>query len=74
MCIRDRLLRACLFSIATNSYLHIPVSYTHLDVYKRQIPPAGIALLSIMMILGRLEIYTVLVLLLPAARMFVRRA
>lgn len=38
------------------------------------IPPAGIALLSIMMILGRLEIYTVLVLLLPAARMFVRRA
>ncbi|HHX88113.1 MAG TPA: TrkH family potassium uptake protein, partial [Firmicutes bacterium] len=36
------------------------------------IPPAGIALLSIMMILGRLEIYTVLVLALPAVRHFVR--
>jgi len=38
------------------------------------IPPAGIALLSVMMILGRLEIYTVLVLVFPVVRHFVRGA
>ncbi len=36
----------------------------------RAVPPAGILLLSAMMILGRLEIYTVLVLLLPLAKRF----
>lgn len=38
------------------------------------IPPAGVILLSLLMILGRLEIYTVLVLLLPVTKLFMRRA
>ena len=39
----------------------------------RVIPPAGLLLLSIIMILGRLEIFTVLVLLLPVSKYFNRR-
>lgn len=36
------------------------------------VPPAGKAILSLMMIMGRLEIYTVLVLFLPESRLFFR--
>ena len=44
MCIRDRYLGLLIFTLSPNSLLNplfvaylIPVSYTHLDVYKRQV-------------------------------------
>ena len=40
MCIRDSVCigQGCAFSVKTDGLYDVPVSYTHLDVYKRQLP------------------------------------